>query len=80
MFKKDSQKIKEIKLKVMNSSRNALALISDIECIEEILIDYCDYNANSMTINIIQLVEILKDKNKKLRDLIDTENIEIVNL
>ena len=80
MLKKDSKKIEEIKKSISKFTSDAIELAVSVNSISEIIFDYCAYNANKTTGNIITLAEILKNKSDELIDTIDSEAIEILNL
>lgn len=80
MLKKDSKKIEEIKQKVEDCTSEVVCIACDISNLCSILFDYCAYNNNRKTSNIITLAEIMKNKIDKLIDIIDSETIEISKL
>ena len=79
MFKNESLYINEIKNKVLNMSTDTISLAGDIKNLSEITYDYCAYNPDKCTANIITIIDIIKDKSIKLIDIIDLFSIEISN-
>ena len=80
MIEKDCERVKEIKQQVSNLSCAVIESACDINNLSEVIFDYCAYNVNPTTGNIMTIAEVMKAKTKDLIDTVDSKDIEISQL
>ena len=80
MYKANNHLVKEIKNKVSNMSSDAICLASDIKSLSEIAYDYCAYNPDFISGNIMTLAEMIKEKSRKLIEIVDETSIEVFKI
>ena len=80
MNKKNTNSIQIIKDKVIHSTIDTISIANEIRNLSEVIYDYCAYNPNDLTGNIMTVIEIIKEKSDKLRNLIDSSTIEIFHI
>lgn len=71
------KKVKKMKEMVFENSAESISIACDIYSLSNILYDYCSYNLDSKTDNLVTLAEILKEKSVSLINKIDSESINI---
>ena len=80
MNNKNANSIQIIKDKVSQMAIDAISIANEINSLSEVIYDYCAYNPDNLTGNIMTVIEVIKEKSDKLRNLVDTSAIEIFHI
>lgn len=80
MNNKNTNSIKIIKDKITKMTIDAISIANEIGNLSEVIYDYCAYNPDDLTGNIMTVIEIIKEKSDKLSNLVDTSAIEIFHI
>ena len=80
MNNKNANSIQIIKDKISQMTIDAISIANEINSLSEVIYDYCAYNPDNLTGNIMTVIEVIKEKSDKLRNLVDTSAIEIFHI